>query len=107
MNGLRGEVLAFALLMERELRENDHKGGWDECGPGWLLRRLGQEVDELRRAMKRHEDLRRKNYLDPGEQSVHLERARRELASEAADVANFAMMIVDVCGALGYAKEAA
>jgi NTP pyrophosphatase (non-canonical NTP hydrolase) len=71
------EVRRFAQAMEAELRANAHKGGWSTCSTGYLLRRLGQEVGELRRALN--------------------SRASREtVLSEAADVANFAMMIADV-----------
>lgn len=71
----RREVQMFAEDMERKLEANDDKkGGWDDCEVGWLLRRLGHEVGELRRALKK-----RKPW--------------RTVAGEAADVANFAMMI--------------
>lgn len=83
----RPEVRAFARLMEERLRENDHKRGWQDNLPHALLRRLRQETDELEAAMpwrtgrrKWQEDLR--------------------MAIEAADVANFAMMIADVSRAL-------
>ena len=44
---LRPEVQRFAELMEVKLRENDHKGGWDECGNGYLKRRMRTELREL------------------------------------------------------------
>ena len=74
MTAPRKTVQWFARQMEAKLRENDHKGGWDDCELGWLLRRLGQEVGELRRALKKE----------------------KHVVREAADVANFAMMIADV-----------
>lgn len=76
---LRPEVLAFAQAMENQLRANDHKGGWKGCDYAWLFGRLLEEVKELEREVTRD-----------GE----------HILSEAADVANFAMMIADVCGAL-------
>jgi len=76
---VRPEVLAFALLMEDRLQANDHKGGWADCADEYLLRRLQEEVNELHVAM-------RDRPLDVGE--------------EAADVANFAMMLADVSGHL-------
>lgn len=76
--GVRAEVARFAALMERELRANDHKGGWQADSPVSLVCRLKDETQELVRAIA-------------GEGNV---------AAEAADVANFAMMIADVCGAL-------
>lgn len=81
-NQPRAQVQRFALAMEAELRANDHKGGWHACTLSWLLRRLRVEVNELERAIK------------------HKQRVGAEVLSEAADVANFAMMIADNCGAL-------
>lgn len=72
---LRPEILMFAGIMERELAANDHKGGWENDQPEALLRRLREETAELVRAVG-------------GEGDV---------VSEAADVANFAMMIWDQC----------
>lgn len=84
---LRPEVQRFAAAMERELRANDHKGGWRNDAPGRLLRRLWQEADELARALDAHK-------TDPSAETS------ARVASEAADVGNFAMMIADVCGGL-------
>ena len=92
----RAEVREFARHMEAKLRENDHKGGWNDCERGWLLRRLGQEVGELRRALRANEQrLQRAAWTDIGRDA-----SRRRIAREAADVANFAMMIADASGAL-------
>ncbi len=76
---VREPVERFAFLMEERLRANDHKGerGWEDKDLDWLLQRLGDEYIELRSAMA-HDDW----------DAVRL---------EAADVANFAMMIVDRC----------
>jgi NTP pyrophosphatase (non-canonical NTP hydrolase) len=71
--GLRDDLAWFAALMEQTLRDNDHKGGWYGCSIAYLRRRLAQEMKELREA------------LDSG----HAER----VVEEAADVANFAMML--------------
>lgn len=77
-------VLGFALLMEAKLEANRHKGdrdGWIRCSVGdFLLPRLREEFGELCDALP--------------------EGAPAEIAAEAADVANFAMMIADVCGGL-------
>jgi len=73
-NLLRPEVLAFASVMESKLRANDHKAHWRECSLDYLLTRLEQEALELREA------------INCGEGVI----------SEAADVANFAMMIADI-----------
>ena len=73
---LRESVSRFACVMEGVLRDNDHKGGWDDCEPGWLLRRMGQELAELRRAYGRRATC-------------------EEVRKECADVANFAMMLAE------------
>jgi len=75
---LRSEVLAFACLMERQLRANDHKPGWKNDSPYALHHRLEQESKELWHAFAQGGDI----------------------GVEAADVANFGMMVADVCGAL-------
>ena len=77
---LRPELQQFALAMESRLKENDHKGGWDRESPGWLYARLLEELAELLDALG----------------FGSMENIRRE----AADVANYAMMIADVAGCL-------
>lgn len=89
---LRPEVAAFAQLMERELRANDHKGGWAREHPGPLMDRLWEEAREL------------SFYFGPGSRGDYATWAA-QIGSEAADVANFAMMIADVCGALKETEE--
>lgn len=84
---VRPAVQRFALLMERELVENDHKGGWADDTPAELLRRLREEVAEVADRIKRRKAWDRENW--PG-----------VVASECADVANFAMMIADQAGGL-------
>lgn len=83
----RPEVRAFADLMERQLRANDHKPGWDHDVAEDLLLRLRQETQELAEA------------IAPGSRTT-TKAWRQQVGTEAADVANFAMMIADVCGAL-------
>lgn len=73
---LRPEVLRFARAMEKKLRANDHKKHWYWMGSQYLSVRLTQESRELRHAMKRGN--------------------ADQILDEAADVANFAMMIADV-----------
>ena len=77
----RPEVVAFADAMEARLRANDFKGGWDALTPDWLMARIVQEAGEL--AL-----------------SVAGEMGGEAVLYEAADVANFAMMVADVCGEL-------
>lgn len=79
---IRKEVADFALVMERKLREKDHKGGWDDMDFGVLLIMLREEVQELDDAIETYKD------TPDGE---NLE----DMILECADVANFAMMIAD------------
>ena len=75
---LRPEVRRFAEQMELKLRENDHKGGWNDCHIYWLVQRIGDEQKELIDAVLFKTD------------DVHA------IIRECADVANFAMMVADV-----------
>jgi NTP pyrophosphatase (non-canonical NTP hydrolase) len=85
----RASVQAFAMAMEVGLRANDYKGGWEWEQPGHLMERLREETDELEAAL---EDW--SNFAAP----ELLERIRKE----AADVANFAMMIAQQAGDLDW-----
>lgn len=85
---IRPQVAAFALLMEAKLRENDHKGHWKDEALGYLLGRLEEERRELDVAVERW-----RTYRGRAEDRINVGR-------EAADVANFAMMLADSCGAL-------
>ena len=88
---IRPEVFAFACAMESALRLNDYKGGWQEESTDYLLGRVYMEVAELAEAVKKWE-------LTPAAP------CRRRLRGEAADVANFAMMLADVAGSLNVRK---
>lgn len=72
----RPEVNWFAKQMELKLRANDHKRHWSEVHLDYLIDRLFQEANELWRAIQN------------GEPAANI-------VKEAADVANFAMMIAD------------
>ena len=76
---VRPQVLWFAQQMEAKLKANDHKGGWENESIHSLIGRLGQEWRELYDAL-----------FPPWK------RDPERVAEEAADVANFAMMIADV-----------
>lgn len=73
----RSVVEWFTERMEEKLMRNDHKGGWEVMGPRELIARARQELDEL-------------------EQAVENKKGGAAIASEAADVANFVMMLADV-----------
>lgn len=80
---LRPQVRRFAELMELQLRANDHKGGWQDDSMSALFRRLKEECDELGEAIM-----------------YRVSRGEKNVGREAADVANFAMMITDISGEL-------
>ena len=73
---LRPDAQWFAEQMELKLRENDHKGGWEGVTPLWLMARLREELDELEGLRLYRPDFDRQRTI-----------------REAADIANFAMMI--------------
>ncbi len=85
----RWQVLKFAALMEKKLKQYDWKGGWHRCQSRTLIKYLRQEVDELESAAKPKpktpEDI-------------------TALANECGDVANFAMMIADNTNGIRYRK---
>ena len=112
---LRPEVAAFAQLMERELRKNDHKGteGWKDDTLHELLARLFEEtaelIDSFRPSGKR--DGKKWNERQLLLTKHHAEMAAEQIAdvamkptrtsvSEAVDVANFCLFVVDVMGGL-------
>lgn len=84
---MRKEVKTFAAAMEQQLVANDHKSGWQQDTPEDLLLRLLEESAEVSTELR----LNRGSWTD-------IDRAA--LVKECADVANFAMMIADVCGGL-------
>lgn len=94
---LRPVVQAFARAMEAELRENDYKGGWEDMGTEYLMERLASETQELAAAVAAI----RWGWAGLGPKKE--EGAVMRVRSEAADVANFAMMVADVCGSLSRA----
>jgi NTP pyrophosphatase (non-canonical NTP hydrolase) len=75
-SGVQKCVKEFALEMEKKLKANEHKPGWSDCEMTHLFRRLEEELRELIRAIATLEDC-------------------NKVISEAADVANFAMMVAD------------
>lgn len=87
---LRPEVAAFAQLMEAKLRENDHKGDWEHEHPDDLMNRVHDEVEELQVAI----------HLWGCSLGTGTLPAAKVVGKEAADVANFALMIAHVCGGL-------
>lgn len=101
---VRPEVHRFALYMEHVLRENDFKGGWQSMTNEQLLARLKEEVKELGLALEalpkpcgcRGVSDCNHGLWGPDEEDV---------AHEAVDVANFAMMLTDVLGVLSQIRD--
>ena len=85
---MRPEVLEFAHLMEKKLRQYDAIRGdnWKNEPPEWLFSRLQDEVKELLHAVMTNN--------------------KHHMLIECVDVANFAMMITGVCGFLAARRTA-
>lgn len=81
--GLRPAVRWFAEQMEAALRRNDHKGGWSNDDAYSLLERMREETEEI------HE------VLGFCTNKITSELHASHVIKEAADAANFAMMIAD------------
>jgi len=79
-------VMAFARKMEAKLDKNRHKGdraGWMKMRPEEALLRIRQEVNELA------DEVNHPVFFD-----------KEAAANECADIANFCMMLADICGEL-------
>jgi hypothetical protein len=85
LEGLRPEVVLFARMMERELKANDHKGGWKGCSPHVMFTDLLYHVAKLGNALVRGQGA--------------------AMAEHSADVANIAMMVADTAGLLNDQTE--
>lgn len=84
---IRPEVQRFAELMEKVLRQNDYKGDGHKGLPlDTCMDRLSDEIRELERAAGQF-------YEDP---NVPMgEEDRKKIITEAVDVANFCMMLIE------------
>jgi len=94
----RNELTAlhrFNGVMIEKLVKNKHKGGWQRDDMFALEERMDQEGGELYKEILELDRLRR-----AGADSAKLKEQAKRVAREAADVANFAMMIADVSGGL-------
>lgn len=79
-DGVRPEVWAMALMMEAQLKRNDHRGGWKDMRPGELHERIHF------------------NQLDLAAHRVATD--KKAYGRTCADIANFAMMLADNAQAL-------
>lgn len=68
----RKQVSRFAMEMEHELRNNDHKGGWENSTPQYLRNQLEKNFRKLFKCLS-HSEFRRR----------------------CANIANYAMMLSD------------
>ncbi len=100
----RDSVKSFSMLMEAVLRDNDHKGGWLECSPLWLLAKLNEEVGELGRAIAIEYHPSGRKLLDyPDTNGGH--GMTNNLVRECVDIANVAMMLADVFAETAVSQE--
>ncbi len=83
---VRKEVVEFSKAMEKILRENDHKGGWQDEDLDYLIDGIKTEYRELCKYWKQ------KNYPNHNEMSMI---TKLRLMGECTDIANFAMMVYD------------
>lgn len=76
----RPVVETFAEEMEKQLKANDHKGGWETSTNYWLMEGLKKNLAALRTCVNQ-------------EPKVLIQ--QEEIMRRAANIANFAMMIAD------------
>jgi len=70
------EIKQLTDAMRYKLKKNAHKGRWEDLGLSDVIKRLREETDELEEAA--------------------LSGSEIEIILEAADVANFALMVVNI-----------
>ena len=78
---LRPELQEFAEEMERVLRNNDYKSGWDSISIHELFERVKDEFEELQR-----DYIKMNNAIDGAE-------LIQRMGHEAIDIANFCMFL--------------
>ena len=83
---VRESVRWFSEHMERKLSEHDDRPGWIGCDAYWLLERMKEERKELVAALRK---------LEASDGGIKTNGLALRVIEEAADVANFAMMIAD------------
>ena len=84
----RDAVLRFSRIMETKLCEKDSiRDGWEDCDPVWLFERAEDEMGELKKEIAA--------YMNHSSLSPKWLTIKERVQREAADVANFCMMISD------------
>lgn len=89
---LRPEVRRFAEAMEERLQGHDEKGGWKDSQPLYLL-------DLVHSKFYRLQDALRKEVFGRGTPCP------QQIVLGAIDMANYAMMLLDVCNLLPSSPE--
>ncbi|HMF78762.1 MAG TPA: hypothetical protein VK604_24105 [Bryobacteraceae bacterium] len=89
---IRPEIMAFALLMEKELRLRDYRNSWKNDQALDLARHVKDEANDLLAVVG--------FCLRPPVTTPIAPDVRKRVVEEAADVANMAMMVADVTGCL-------
>jgi hypothetical protein len=101
---IRREVMAFARVMEAQLRKHDEKRGatgWKDGDPCYIAHRMLEEMGEVVTEMAPEDPIGRyllKLIEDHFTENYHLVKPRHpdKLVLELADMANLAMMLADV-----------
>lgn len=91
---MRAEIQRFAGAMEKALQENDHKGGWKNESVNFLTVEAECHLKCLEMQARR---LIQDGAYEPVETTAEL---KAKILDDAADVANFALMVADICEAL-------
>lgn len=103
---LRRVVQVFAETMERKLRANDWKGGWENDSAQSLLVRVVEEIAEVVPLLVASDEAKAiAKLLHHAAADIETAIPRqpvnsRRVRGEAVDVANMIMMVADVCEAL-------
>lgn len=83
----RDPILRFSRIMETKLREHDDRDGWEDCDLVWLFERAEDEMKELKKEITM--------YMNHSSLSPKWLVIKERVQREAADVANFCMMMSD------------
>lgn len=81
----RSTLELFTLGMEFRLRQNDHKGGWEDMTPQEIIQRMKEELAELEDAVNQLRDHPRSMGSD--------QRIAHDICWESFDVANVAYFL--------------
>jgi len=91
ISDVRPIVLKFASEMERVLKENDSKGGWQDCDINYLRFRLMEEIGEYFAWQASDTDACGDKITAEEWREKNKDRVKKELV----DIANFCLMLWD------------